>query len=217
MHRNKVIVLFDGYSKTVNSTTTLANCTCTLVKGKNSCIIVDTRTSWDGNEIIDALQNHGINVNDITHVVCTHGHSDHIGCNYLFLKAKEHIVGHAISNKDEYRYTFDNTTTYAIDEGIFIMSTPGHTLDSITLIVENSDLSENSVAICGDLFEKREDIDDETHWTSVGSDDINQQRKNRQIIAEMSGIIIPGHGPKFDVTPEIRSKLKEQERIEKSS
>lgn len=147
-----------------------------------------------------ALQKHDVNVDDVTHVVCSHGHSDHIGCNYLFLKAKEHIVGHAISNKDEYRSLGDDTTTYSIDKGIFIMQTPGHTLDSISLIVENSNLSSDPVAICGDLFEKQEDIDDEMHWINVGSDDINLQRKNRQMIAEMCGIIIPGHGAKFKVT-----------------
>lgn len=53
MHQNEVIVLFDGYSEVINQTTSLANCTCTLVKGKNSCTIVDTRTAWDGDEIIN--------------------------------------------------------------------------------------------------------------------------------------------------------------------
>lgn len=50
---NEVIVLFDGYSEVINQTTSLANCTCTLIKGKNSCTIVDTRTAWDGAEIVN--------------------------------------------------------------------------------------------------------------------------------------------------------------------
>lgn len=52
---NEVIVLFDGYSEMKDQTTSLANCTCTLVKGKNSCTIVDTRTAWDGDEIINGM------------------------------------------------------------------------------------------------------------------------------------------------------------------
>lgn len=52
-HQNKVIVLFDGYSEVIDDTRMLANCTCTLVKGKNTCTIVDTRTAWDGKAIVD--------------------------------------------------------------------------------------------------------------------------------------------------------------------
>lgn len=54
-HQNEVIVLFDGYSVIKDKTTALANCTCTLVKGKNSKTIVDTRTAWDGDEIINGM------------------------------------------------------------------------------------------------------------------------------------------------------------------
>lgn len=39
--------------------------------------------------------------NDIQYVVSTHGHSDHIGNNNLFLQAK-HIVGFSVSFEDKY-------------------------------------------------------------------------------------------------------------------
>lgn len=52
-HQNKVIVLFDGYSEVIDDSRMLANCTCTLVKGKNTYTIVDTRTAWDGKAIVD--------------------------------------------------------------------------------------------------------------------------------------------------------------------
>lgn len=148
-----------------------------------------------------------MNKDDITHIVCTHGHSDHIGCNYLFLNAKEHIVGLGISNKDEYR-AIDKDTKYIIDEGIYIIATPGHTLDSITLIVENSNISSKPVAVCGDLFEKREDCFDDRIWIDAGSDSIEIQKINRLRIAEMADVIIPGHGPKFEVNDEIIANLR---------
>lgn len=155
------------------------------------------------------LLKHDVNTDDITHVVCTHGHSDHVGCNYLFLNAKEHIVGRGISNKDDYR-SIEDDTKYPIDDGIYIMPTPGHTLDSISLIVENNDLSSKPVAICGDLFEKLQDCFHELIWIGAGSDSIDIQKKNRLLIAELAGIIVPGHGEKFEVTSEILTKLKEQ-------
>lgn len=148
-----------------------------------------------------------MNKDDITHVVCTHGHSDHIGCNYLFLNAREHIVGWGISNKDEYR-SIDKDTKYIIDDGIYIIATPGHTLDSTTLIVENSNLSSKLVAVCGDLFEKQEDCFDEQIWMDAGSDSFEIQKMNRLRIAEMVDVIIPGHGPKFEVNDEIIANLR---------
>lgn len=155
------------------------------------------------------LKKHDLSTDDITHVVCTHGHSDHIGCNYLFLNAKEHIVGRAISNKYEYR-AIEDDDRYTIDVGIYVIPTAGHTLDSVSLIVENSNLSTKPVAICGDLFEKRDDCFHELIWVGAGSDSIDQQKRNRRMIAEMAGVIVPGHGSKFDVTEEIRMKIIEQ-------
>ena len=44
---------------------------------------------------------HSLSCDDINFVVCTHGHSDHIGNNNLFLNAK-HIVGYGVSFQDIY-------------------------------------------------------------------------------------------------------------------
>lgn len=64
--------------------------------------------------------------------------------------------------------------------------------------------------MCGDLYEKREDCFHELIWVGAGSESIDEQRKSRLFIAGMVGIIIPGHGPKFEVTDEIIAKLKEE-------
>lgn len=125
------------------------------------------------------------------------------------MNAKEHIVGRGRSNRDEYR-AIEDDTNYPIDDGIYITPTPGHTLDSITLIVEKSNLSSKPVAICGDLYEKREDCFDERVWIDAGSDSITVQKENRLRIAEMAGVIVPGHGPRFEVTAEILAKIREQ-------
>lgn len=53
--RNEINILFSGYSDMINDTTMLANCTCTLIQGKNTKIIVDTRTAWDADEIIAGM------------------------------------------------------------------------------------------------------------------------------------------------------------------
>lgn len=103
---NIVKVLFDGYSSDLfkeddeNLPFVRANCSCVLITGTTN-VIVDTMTPWDSNLIIQSLTANGLTPDDISYVVSTHGHSDHIGNNNLFLKAK-HIVGFCVSVKDQY-------------------------------------------------------------------------------------------------------------------
>lgn len=152
-----------------------------------------------------ALKKHNVRTQDVTHVICTHGHSDHTGCNYLFLRAKEHIVGHSISNRHKYRAL--DIGEYEIDENIYVIATPGHTMDSISVIVANSNLTPNKAAICGDLFERQEDCFDKNIWLNAGSESASAQLDQRRLIAKMADIIVPGHGPQFTVTQEIRDAL----------
>ena len=53
------------------------------------------------NNYVSALKKKNVRPEDITHVVCTHGHSDHVGNLNLFTNAL-HIVGQSVSQKDEY-------------------------------------------------------------------------------------------------------------------
>lgn len=48
----EVYVLENGYSRVQEDGNMIANCTCTLLKGKHN-IIVDTMTPWDKQKIID--------------------------------------------------------------------------------------------------------------------------------------------------------------------
>lgn len=62
----------------------------------------------------------------------------------------------------------------------------------------------------GDLFERFEDIDNPSIWLEAGSEDPVQQMKNRSKVADTADWIVPGHGPKFQITEEIRRTLKKQ-------
>lgn len=152
------------------------------------------------------MAQHKVQPSDITHVVCTHGHSDHTGCNYLFQDAELHIVGYTASNRD--RYSTLPEDTYDLDENVSILKTPGHTLDSVSVIVENCSLTPNRLAICGDLFEREEDCFDKSIWLEAGSEAPSLQLRHRLAVAEMSDVIVPGHGPQFEVTEEILEALR---------
>lgn len=152
------------------------------------------------------MTKHDLRPADVTHVVCTHGHSDHTGCNYLFQDAKVHIVGHSVSNRETYYLHDFDTADYVIEEGIQVTATPGHTLDSVSVLVSPANIAQR-VAVCGDLFEHSHDVEDSSQWIDAGSESPEQQRKSRQRIATDADIIIPGHGELFRVTDEIRAKL----------
>uniref|UniRef100_A0A182K0W7 Uncharacterized protein n=1 Tax=Anopheles christyi TaxID=43041 RepID=A0A182K0W7_9DIPT len=54
---NQIIVLSEGYSKYEEQepkpdAPMLANCTCTLIKGPDCNVIVDTMTPWDGDLLL---------------------------------------------------------------------------------------------------------------------------------------------------------------------
>lgn len=88
-----------------------ANCSCVLITGSVN-VIVDTMTPWDSDFILKSLNSRGLKPDDIDYVVSTHGHSDHIGNNNLFLKAK-HIVGYCVSFQDKYfLHPFDKGKSY---------------------------------------------------------------------------------------------------------
>ncbi|KPI97517.1 Metallo-beta-lactamase domain-containing protein 1 [Papilio xuthus] len=205
---SEVIVLCNGYSTISEAVDEMtANCTCTLIKGVQN-IIVDTMTAWDADKITTALKSQDLIPDDINFVVSTHGHSDHIGNNNLFLKAK-HIVGFSISYKDKYYiFPFDKGEDYVINDTVKVIPTPGHTLSDVTVLVKSN--KNELIAIAGDLFEKYEDINDPNIWLDAGSEDKVQQARNRSKIADLADWIIPGHGPKFQVTEELRQTLRKQ-------
>ncbi|XP_013176288.1 PREDICTED: metallo-beta-lactamase domain-containing protein 1 isoform X1 [Papilio xuthus] len=205
---SEVIVLCNGYSTISEAVDEMtANCTCTLIKGVQN-IIVDTMTAWDADKITTALKSQDLIPDDINFVVSTHGHSDHIGNNNLFLKAK-HIVGFSISYEDKYYiFPFDKGEEYVINDTVKVIPTPGHTLSDVTVLVKSN--KNELIAIAGDLFEKYEDINDPNIWLEAGSEDKVQQARNRSKIADLANWIIPGHGPKFQVTEESRQTLRKQ-------
>ncbi|XP_075144955.1 metallo-beta-lactamase domain-containing protein 1 [Haematobia irritans] len=211
---NKVHIIAEGYSSFHSDERSseivgfmLANCSCTLIQTSGgSNIIVDTMTAWDGDIIKDSLAKIGIRPEDVNYVVCTHGHSDHIGCNYLFLNAKLHFVGSCMSHRNTYP---DFREPFSIDNGdVEIISTPGHTMSCVSVLVHNAEPDGSTIGICGDLFEREEDVFNDDIWLSAGSEDNMAQRNNRSRIADMCSFIVPGHGKGFSVTEAIRQKLR---------
>ena len=105
--------------------------------------------------IYSALHDNGTSPDDVTHVVGTHGHSDHIGNLSLFPGAT-FIVSYDICRGNRY---FDNNLAngeaYSIAEGLRVIPTPGHTSNDVSVVVEATQLGtvvvagmESELSIC---------------------------------------------------------------------
>nr|XP_033339615.1 metallo-beta-lactamase domain-containing protein 1-like [Megalopta genalis]XP_033339616.1 metallo-beta-lactamase domain-containing protein 1-like [Megalopta genalis] len=208
----EVIVLFDGYSEKLENEIMKANCSCTLIKASKN-VIVDTMTAWDKDKIIQALNRHNITPDEIDYVVCTHSHADHIGNNNLFLNA-EHIIGTCVHRGEMFfGPKFENDSAYEICPEVKVIATPGHTSEDVTVLAQRT-VSKKSTcyAITGDLFEKEEDILNPSIWRDLGTEELQKDQSHwRSYVINIAEFIIPGHGPMFRVTNEMRKIVTDQE------
>lgn len=61
----------------------------------------------------------------------------------------------------------------------------------------------------GDLFEREEDISNPDLWQHIaGSDEPSLQSQNRNRVLQIADWIIPGHGPKFQVSKKMKEDAK---------
>jgi len=201
----KVVVLQPGYSIVEEDGSMRANGTSTLVIGEGLVVLVDTLSPWDKELLLAALAREGFAPGDVTHLVCTHGHPDHVGNNNLFTSAKMHIMGHAIHHKDVYRELEPEGLHLDADGYVRVIATPGHTLDSVSVVVVTGTKEQGTVVIAGDNFEKEEDLQDPDLWKSAGSEDEEKQVESRRSVLDLADWVVPGHGKMFPA-PKITQK-----------
>lgn len=186
----EVKILVQGYFKNISRTRCRAGSTIILVQDEGINIIVDTGNSQDKEKIVSALKKIKLKPADIDFVVITHFHPDHTGCNYLFEKAR-FIVYEAAYRND----TFDQAPAdQKLSKNLRLISTPGHSEDSATLLVKTA---RGIVACVGDLFWFKGD----EKIKFIEEDCFNKKmfHKNRQRILKIADYIIFGHGGMYKV------------------
>lgn len=95
-----ISVLKEGYCLPQPNGCTRADGTISLLLGPKT-ILVDTGGPWDRDFLLAQLEKRGLKPDDISVVVGTHGHSDHVGNLGLFPDAMI-VVGSDISQGDLY-------------------------------------------------------------------------------------------------------------------
>ncbi|NXW12045.1 MBLC1 protein, partial [Fregetta grallaria] len=188
-------VLQEGYSSPQSDGTLRADGSITLIRGGPVTALVDTGGPWDRHRLLKLLANQGLSPNDVTHVICTHGHSDHVGNINLFATATL-LVGFDLSRGEGcyLPHGLAEGCPYVLHPGhLEVTATPGHTFNHVSVVVRDTSLG--TVVVAGDLFEKEED---EEEWRTLSEDPRKQERSRRRVMA-MADVIVPGHGPPFRV------------------
>ncbi|NWR54009.1 MBLC1 protein, partial [Bucorvus abyssinicus] len=188
-------VLQEGFSTPRPDGTVRADGSITLVRGGPVTALVDTGGPWNRRRLPELLAERGLSPEDVTHVVCTHGHSDHVGNINLFAGATV-VVGHDVCRGDGFYQprAMAGGGPYVLDPGYLqVVATAGHTKDHVSLVVGGTALG--TAVVAGDLFEKEEDEEEWRAW----SQEPEEQEKSRRKVVAMADVIVPGHGPPFRV------------------
>ncbi len=186
----EIKILIEGYFKNISKTRCRASSTISLIKDEDKNILVDTGNPQDKEKIINALKKRKLKPEDIDIVIITHFHPDHVGCNYLLKKARFIVPG--VSFWDD---MFDRTSeNQRLSKNLKLISTPGHSEDSATLLVKTD---RGVVACVGDLFWF--EGDEKIKLIKEDCSNKNLFYKNRRKILKLADFIIPGHGKMFKV------------------
>lgn len=166
----------------------------------NKQILVDTGTGQNKDYLYSKLKEHGVNPEDITDIVNTHCHYDHVGGNYLFPNAKVNIHeldANALKNdedEDNVSFLFNGSlkrhdVDSLLKEGSKILDfevlhTPGHSNGGICLW-------DGETLICGDTVFANGGVG----RTDIGGD-YNQLKESVKRLKELDvKNLLPGHGP----------------------
>ncbi|NXM84228.1 MBLC1 protein, partial [Oenanthe oenanthe] len=173
----------------------LADGSITLVSGGPLTVLVDTGGPWLRDRLPELLRAHGVATGDVTHVVATHGHSDHVGNLNLFPRAALLVGFDLCSGRGLYSPNgLAQGAPLVLHPGhLEVVATPGHTRAHVSLVARGTGLG--TVVVAGDAFERRGDA---REWRALSEEPSAQARSRRRLLAA-ADVIVPGHGAPFRV------------------
>ncbi len=167
-----------------------ARSTVTWIQNDKDNILVDTSLKRDRELLIQVLNEQNLSPENITMIINTHCHRDHVENNKIFSNARiyAHITCDRLSNFIKIR-----TFPFILSQNIEIIYTPGHSWDSITVVVK----LEKIYAITGDAIPIKSNYD---NWIPpIVHVDANRALESMKQIVQIADIIIPGHDAPFEV------------------
>jgi glyoxylase-like metal-dependent hydrolase (beta-lactamase superfamily II) len=154
-----------------------ASSSVTLITTGTGRIIVDTGLKGEEKIIIERLRARGLNPEDIDSVINTHAHQDHTGNNFVFSRAS------ILSPREG----------DLVAPGVKIIDTPGHSTDSISIVVE----SQSVVVLAGDALPTFSNFIKGVPPAHHVDRELACRSMSR--ILEIADVVVPGHDRPFSV------------------
>lgn len=168
-----------------------ARSTVTLIQSGHQNILVDISLKKDIDRLLEGLSKENLTPNEINIILLTHCHRDHIENLALFTNA---VIYAHYACKLNIKHIKIRHFPYIVTSGIEIIDTPGHSWDSITVLVKTQELV---YAITGDAIPIKGNYD---QWIPpIVHVDAQLALKSMAKIVEKVDIIIPGHDTPFKV------------------
>jgi glyoxylase-like metal-dependent hydrolase (beta-lactamase superfamily II) len=165
-----------------------ARSTVALIQTAKNTILVDTSLRKDRDLLLDGLKNESLTPADINIIIITHCHKDHTGNCEIFPSARIY-VHHLCSLKGDVIRIKE--FPYFLEPNIEIIETPGHSWDSLTVLVKR----DVTYAITGDAIPLKSNYE---NWIPpVVHVDAQRALESMKQITERADIIIPGHDEAF--------------------
>lgn len=160
----------------------------TLVKAEGENILIDTGSPIYESKLIVALKEIYIKPEEISWIIETHLHPDHVGNNHLFKNAKIVEGNWVIDFKNSLYTAYKKNVEVPLPKGIKIINVPGHTLPHFAVILEEKD---KKIVFSGDAIQ--EAMLEESY--SPDGQDVTKMIESALKICDIADEIIPGHGP----------------------
>ena len=168
-----------------------AHSTSTLIRSGDSMIVVDTSSKYMRPALRTSFRELGIFPKDVDTVVITHWHDDHLENLDMYPNAEIYAWDGPAADADLRNINIINDELKLCD-GVTLVHTPGHTMDSTSVFVEGDD---RRYAVVGDaiplgenyrkMVPPRLNVDPDLAMKSIKS------------IAGFADVIVPGHGFPF--------------------
>ena len=184
-----VIPVIEGYIVREGQAIKDASSSVTLVESAGQRIIIDTGSPRNCASLRTALESMGVPVDSVKHLVNTHLHIDHVGCNHLFGSARSYA--HALESPPIGTVQIRDALT--VLPGVEVIHTPGHTYGCITVLVSG----ERRYAVCGDAIPTEENY--RKHVPPFINVDPRLALKSMDAIISTAQVVIPGHDAPFEI------------------
>ncbi len=169
-----------------------ARSSVTLILAQSKKIAVDTGLEDEAEQILGRLAGLGLAPEDVDIVINTHDHPDHCGNNGLFTRAR--ILSGKVEGKGERRLKEGDF----VAPGVWIMETPGHTLESISVVCESA----RRIVMAGDALPL---MGNYLKWVPPRLNvDRDLAMKSMARIVEVADLVVPGHDSPFLVRERMR-------------